>query len=99
MAYLKANFPVHFYAALMTNSIGNPDKLFQYILEAKNKGIEIERPSIQKSYRHFVVENGKIRFSLSVIKGVSQNFLKKLIETKSNLWTDHSKIYLIWLLH
>ncbi|SOC36573.1 DNA polymerase III subunit alpha [Ureibacillus acetophenoni] len=79
MAYLKANYPVHFYAALMTNSIGNPDKIFQYILEAKNKGIEIERPSIQKSYRHFVVENGKIRCSLSIIKGVSQNFLKKLL--------------------
>lgn len=87
MAFLKANYPVHFYAALMTNSIGNPDKLFHYIQEAKNKGIEIERPSIQKSYRHFVVENGKIRFSLSTIRGVSQNFLKKLLELR----TSHGK--------
>ncbi|CAM5202471.1 DNA-directed DNA polymerase OS=Ureibacillus acetophenoni OX=614649 GN=SAMN05877842_102498 PE=4 SV=1 [Ureibacillus acetophenoni] len=93
MAFLKANFPVHFYAALMTNSIGNPDKLFQYILEAKNKGIVIERPSIQKSYRHFYVEQGKIRFSLSVIRGVSQNFLKKLVETRSNLGRPFEDIF------
>ena len=78
MAYLKANFPVNFYAALMTNAIGNPDKLFQIMLEARNKGIEILRPSIHKSMRHFTVENGKIRFSLSAIKGVSQPFLKKI---------------------
>lgn len=84
MAYLKANYPVHFYAALMTNSIGNPEKLFQFMLEAKNKGIEILKPSIFKSYRHFTVENGKIRFSLSVIKGVSQNFIKKLMEIRNN---------------
>nr|WP_232337038.1 DNA polymerase III subunit alpha [Lysinibacillus timonensis] len=83
MAYLKANYPVHFYASLMTNSIGNPDKLSQFILEAKNKGIEISKPSIQRSHRHFKVENGKILFSLSVIKGVSQGFLKKLIDVRS----------------
>ncbi len=35
MAYLKANFPANFYAALMTNATGNPEKLFQLILEAK----------------------------------------------------------------
>ncbi len=93
MAFLKANFPAQFYAALMTNSIGNPDKLFQYILEAKNKGIEIERPSIQKSYRHFAVENGKIRFSLSVIRGISQNFFKKLLEVRANLGRPFEDIF------
>ncbi len=93
MAFLKANYPVHFYAALMTNSIGNPDKLFQYILEAKNKGIEIEKPSIGKSHRHFIVENGKIRFSLSVIRGVSQNFLKKLIEARTVIGRPFDDIF------
>lgn len=93
MAYLKANYPTQFYAALMTNSIGNPEKLFQYIQEAKNKGIDIERPSIQKSYRHFSVENGKIRFSLSVIKGISQNFLKKLLEIRTNLGRPFEDIF------
>lgn len=82
MAYLKANYPANFYAALMTNAIGNQDKLFQLIVEAKNKGIEILRPSIQKSMRVFTVEQGKIRFSLSAIKGLPQPFLQKLMSLR-----------------
>ncbi|MGN7478095.1 DNA polymerase III subunit alpha [Solibacillus silvestris] len=79
MAYLKANYPVNFYAALLTNATGNPDKLAQILMEAKAKGIEILRPSINRSMRHFKVENGKIRFSLSAIKSVPQPFLQKLL--------------------
>ncbi len=82
MAYLKANYPANFYAALMTSAIGNQDKLFNLIVEARNKGIEILRPSIQKSMRVFTVENGKIRFSLSAIKGLPQPFLQKLMEIR-----------------
>lgn len=84
MAYLKANFPVNFYAALMTNASGNQDKLLQIILEAKSKGIEILGPSIQSSMRHFKVEHGKIRFSLSAIKGLSQPFIQKLIQIRES---------------
>lgn len=82
MAYLKANFPANFYAALMTNATGNQEKLFQLITEARNKGIEVLKPSIQKSQRFFTVESGKIRFSLSAIRGVPQPFLEKLISLR-----------------
>ncbi|MER2114550.1 MAG: DNA polymerase III subunit alpha [Solibacillus isronensis] len=79
MAYLKANYPVNFYAALLTNATGNPEKLAQIIMEAKARGIEILPPSINRSMRHFKVESGKIRFSLSAIKGVPQPFMQKLL--------------------
>ena len=82
LAFLKANFPVNFYAALLTNAIGNADKLSQILQEAKSKGIRILPPSISKSVRHFKVEQGAIRFSLSAIKGVSAPFLKKLMEIR-----------------
>ena len=82
LAYLKANFPVNFYAALLTNATGNPDKLSQIIVEAKRKGITILAPSISKSARHFKVEQGAIRFSLNAIKGVSSPFLKKLLAVR-----------------
>lgn len=84
MAYLKANFPANFYAALMTNAIGNQEKLFQLILEARNKGIEVLRPSIRKSQRVFTVEQGKIRFSLSAIKGVPTPFLQKIVAIRKS---------------
>lgn len=83
LAYLKANYPVNFYAALLTNATGNQDKLAQLLLEAKQRGIEVLPPSIQKSARHFKVENGRIRFSLSAIKGVPQPFLQKLLAVRS----------------
>lgn len=82
MAYLKAHFPVNFYAALLTNATGNQEKVAQILMEAKMKGIVILPPSIQKSSRHFKVENGQIRFSLSAIKNVSQPFLQKLIAVR-----------------
>lgn len=82
LAYLKANYPVNFYAALLTNATGNQDKLAQILLEAKQRGIEVLPPSIHKSARHFKVENGRIRFSLSAIKGVPQPFLQKLLAVR-----------------
>jgi DNA polymerase III subunit alpha len=78
LAYLKANFPVNFYAALMTNASGNQEKLVSILHEAKSKQIEILPPSIYKSGRYFKVEQNKIRFSLSAIKGVPQPVLKQL---------------------
>ena len=91
MAYLKANFPANFYAALMTNAIGNQEKLFQLILEARNKGIEVLRPSIRNSQRAFTVEQGNIRFSLSAIKGVPTPILQKIVtirKTKERPFED-----------
>ncbi|MFF5994327.1 DNA polymerase III subunit alpha [Lysinibacillus sp. KU-BSD001] len=82
LAYLKANYPVNFYAALLTNATGNQEKLLQILTEAKQRGIEILPPSIHKSVRHFKVENGRIRFSLSAIKGVPQPFLQKLMAVR-----------------
>ena len=82
LAYLKANYPVNFYAALLTNATGNQEKLAQILSEAKQRGIEVLPPSIHKSARHFKVENGRIRFSLSAIKGVPQPFLQKLIRVR-----------------
>lgn len=84
MAFLKANYPVNFYAALMTNASGNQDKLGQLIQEAKSRGIQILPPSIARSGRHFKVEQGKIRFSLSAIKGVPQPVLKRIAELEPN---------------
>lgn len=82
LAYLKANYPVNFYASLLTNATGNQEKLAQILLEAKQRGIDVLPPSIHKSARHFKVENGRIRFSLSAIKGVPQPFLQKLLAVR-----------------
>ncbi|MCC3356445.1 DNA polymerase III subunit alpha [Bacillus sp. REN16] len=89
LAYLKANYPLYFMAALLTSVIGNDDKLGQYIRESKQKGIRILSPSINKSHYPFIVENNSIRFSLAGIKGVGVAALKEISETrKSKLFSD-----------
>lgn len=93
MAYLKVNFPVDFYAALLTNATGNSEKLAQIIAEVKMRGIDILPPSINRSMRLFKVENGKIRFSLSAIKGVPQPFLQKLLTARKEKHKGFESIF------
>tara|TARA_Y100001934_G_scaffold271573_1_gene358309 strand:+ start:1227 stop:4817 length:3591 start_codon:yes stop_codon:yes gene_type:complete len=71
-AYLKANHPVEFYCAMMTNDMSDTDKLSEYIAEAGTMGIEVLPPDINESHSQFApAQEGKvIRFGLEAIKGV-----------------------------
>ncbi|WP_313891588.1 DNA polymerase III subunit alpha [Psychrobacillus sp.] len=91
MAYLKAHFPTQFYCALLTTSAGNQDKVNQFLMEMKQKGMAILPPSVHKSYAYFSVENGGVRFGLQAVKGVSHSFIQKLMQLRSNgsaKWSD-----------
>jgi DNA polymerase-3 subunit alpha len=52
-AYLKANFPVEFFCAMMTNDMGDTDKLSLYIAEARGMGIEVLPPDVNESQVYF----------------------------------------------
>jgi DNA polymerase-3 subunit alpha len=52
-AYLKANYPVEFFCAMMTNDMADTDKLSQYIAEARSMGIEVLPPDVNESHVHF----------------------------------------------
>ncbi|WP_246941164.1 DNA polymerase III subunit alpha [Bacillus pinisoli] len=89
LAYLKANFPLYFTAALLTSVIGNDDKIAQYIREAKSKQIKVLPPSINASFYGFQVYQQSIRFSLAAIKSVGGQTVKKIIaERKSRPFDD-----------
>lgn len=91
MAYLKAKYPVHFYSSLLTSAIGNTEKTMKILQEAKQKNIRILSPSIHTSGLTYHAENGAIRFGLSAIKGVSNGFLKNLLDTRKTIrpiWQD-----------
>ncbi|MDR7073770.1 DNA polymerase III subunit alpha [Fictibacillus barbaricus] len=80
LAYLKANFPTHFMAALLSSVIGNHDKVSQYIKESRQKEIPIFPPSIKKSQSLFVPEGDGIRFGLLAIKNVGINAIRYISE-------------------
>ena len=69
-AYLKANYPAEFMAALLTSESGNLDKVAMYVEECRRTGLEVVPPDVNASYKHFAVENGAITFGLSAIKNV-----------------------------
>jgi DNA polymerase-3 subunit alpha len=80
LAYLKANYPLYFVAAILTSVIGNEEKIALYIREAKRKGISILAPSINKSSFPFSVEKDGIRFSLAAVKNVGIAVLKEVLK-------------------
>jgi DNA polymerase-3 subunit alpha len=81
-AYLKANYPVEFMAALMTSEIGNPDKLTNFINEAREMEIEILPPSVNESDLHFTPAAGQIRFGLAGIKNVGEGAVETIVEVR-----------------
>jgi DNA polymerase-3 subunit alpha len=52
-AYLKANHPVEFFCAMMTNDMANTEKLSEYIAEAREFGIEVLQPDVNESQMYF----------------------------------------------
>ena len=81
-AWLKAHYPVHFMAALLTTEKGNTDKLVKYINECREMGIEILPPDINTSALDFSVDGGKIRFGLSAIKNVGRSAVRSMVAAR-----------------
>lgn len=84
LAYVKANAPAYFYAALLSMATGNQEKIMEYIHEIRGRGIEILPPSIQKSKYSHIVENGSIRIGLGAIKGVTPSFYNVVKEARTS---------------
>ena len=82
-AYLKANYPVEFMAAVMTSEIENADKLAFLIRACKDMGIKILPPDVNSSGISFSVDNQTIRFGLGAIKGVGESVASKIINSRN----------------
>ena len=85
-AYLKANYPWHFAAALLTIEAQNTDKLAVYLNESRGRGIPVLPPDINESALNFSVEQGKgVRFGLTGIKGLGEGAVKAIIAARVEL--------------
>lgn len=81
-AYLKANYPVEFFCALLNQKRDDYGMINKYILDAKNFGVEILPPHLNDSDRVFSVKNGKILFGLEAIKGIGSKFVDIIMEER-----------------
>ena len=85
-AYLKANYPWHFAAALFTIEAQNTEKLAMYLAEARERGIPVLPPDINESQLNFSVERGKgVRFGLTAIKGLGEGAINSILAARTQL--------------
>jgi len=84
-AYLKANYPVEFFCAMMTNDMANTEKLSEYIAEAREFEIEVLQPDVNESGVFFApARDGKaIRFGLAAIKGVGEAAVGAILKARN----------------
>jgi DNA polymerase-3 subunit alpha len=69
-AWLKANFPAEYMAALISSVMDTKDKVPFFVGQAEQMGIAILPPDVNLSDHEFVVVDGNIRFGLDAVKGV-----------------------------
>jgi DNA polymerase-3 subunit alpha len=83
-AYLKANHPRHFAAALLTIEAANTDKLALYIGECRDRGIAVLPPDINESQMYFTVVPEGVRFGLTAIKGLGEGAIASILDVRSH---------------
>ncbi len=81
-AYLKANYPVEYMAALLTANSGDQDKIQKYLTTCKNMGIQVERPNVNRSQVDFTPLTNSILFGLSAVRNVGQGAIECILHAR-----------------
>ncbi|MBD2664616.1 DNA polymerase III alpha subunit [Richelia sinica FACHB-800] len=81
-AYLKANYPLEYMAALLTANSSDTDKVQKYISTCINMGIQIDPPDINRSGVDFTPVDGKVLFGFSAVRNVGQNAIASILEAR-----------------
>ena len=82
-AYLKANFPAHYMAAVMSRSLANISDITKLMSECKAIGIDTLGPDVNESRRKFSVDSkGNIRFGLGAVKGLGDSAVEAIIKER-----------------
>ena len=86
-AYLKANYPWYFAAALLTIEAQNTDKLAMYLAECRDRGVPILPPDINKSQLPFTVTPEGVRFGLTAVKNVGEGAIASILGVRASQGT------------
>ena len=81
-AFLKANYPVEFMAAVLTSELDNAEKIAFLINTCRDMKIPVLPPDVNSSDISFSVDGDTIRFGLGAIKGVGEAAAGKIIESR-----------------
>ena len=81
-AYLKANYPAEYMAALLTSVRDDKDKSAIYLAECRRMGIKVLPPCVNSSAADFTPTGGDIRFGLTAIRNVGSNVVTSVITAR-----------------
>ncbi|MDH6356305.1 DNA polymerase III subunit alpha [Parabacteroides sp. PF5-9] len=82
-AYLKANYPSEYMAAVLSRNISNITEITKFMDECKAMGIQVLGPDVNESSLKFAVnKKGDIRFGLGAIKGVGESAVMNIMEER-----------------
>ncbi len=83
-AFLKANHPRAYLAALMTSVGDKTDKLVEYLEDARKVGVVVLPPDVNESLVDFAVDGQAIRFGLAAVKGVGEGAVHALLAARES---------------
>ena len=83
-AYLKANYPVEFMAAVLSAEIDNAEKIAFLMTECREIGINVLPPDVNSSGINFAVDGESIRFGLGAVKGCGEAAAGRVIEARKD---------------
>ena len=84
-AYLKANYPSEYMAAVLSRNLNDITKLTNFMDECKSMKIQVLGPDVNESFAKFGVNShGDIRFGLSAIKGVGDNVVADIVKARGD---------------
>ncbi|MEU8515252.1 DNA polymerase III subunit alpha [Kitasatospora sp. NPDC048722] len=81
-AYLKANYPAEYMAALLTSVADDKDKMAVYLAECRQMGIKILSPDVNESVVDFTAVGSDVRFGLKAVRNVGVPVIESLVRTR-----------------
>ncbi|MGH3389984.1 MAG: DNA polymerase III subunit alpha, partial [Actinomadura sp.] len=81
-AYLKANYPAEYMAALLTSVGVNKDRMAVYLAETRRMGIKVLPPDVNESQLRFAAVGSDIRFGLGAVRNIGENVVDGIIAAR-----------------
>ena len=81
-AWLKANYPAEYMAALISSVMSTKDKVPFFVAKCEDMGIEVLPPDVNQSGHDFKVVEGNIRFGLDAVKGLGYQAVEAIIQAR-----------------
>lgn len=81
-AYLKANYPAEFMAALLSSVDGDKDRMATYLADARRIGVRVLPPDVSESAAGFRAVDGDVRFGLSAVRNVGPAVVDGVVRTQ-----------------